>query len=36
MDYDRIDENIWRDEKDEWLPYVKNDILCTAFLLCEI
>ena len=30
-DHDRIDENNWRDKKDEWLPYVKNDVLCTAY-----
>ena len=31
MDPDGIDENIRRDKKDEWLPYVKNDVLCTAY-----
>ena len=31
MNHDEIDENIWRDKKDEWLPYVKNDVLCTAY-----
>ena len=31
MDHDGIDENNWRDKKDEWLPYVKNDVLCTAY-----
>ena len=30
MDHDGIDENNWKDKKDEWLPYVKNDVLCTA------
>ena len=30
MNHDEIDENVWKDEKDEWLPYVKNDVLCTA------
>ena len=28
---DEIDENNWRDKKDEWLPYVKSDVLCTAY-----
>ena len=27
MDHDEIDENNWRDEKDEWLLYVKNNVL---------
>ena len=31
MNHDDIDENNWRDKKDEWLPYVKNDVLCTAY-----
>ena len=31
MNHDEIDENIWRDKKDEWLPSVKNDALCTAY-----
>ena len=31
MDHDGIDENYWKDKKDEWLPYVKNDVLCTAY-----
>ena len=31
MDHDGIDENNWRDKKDEWLPYVKDDVLCTAY-----
>ena len=29
--HDEIDENSWRDKKDEWLPYVRNDVLCTAY-----
>ena len=32
MNHDEIDENIWRDKKDERLLYVKNDVLCTAFI----
>ena len=31
MDHDGIDENNWRDKKDEWLPYVKSDVRCTAY-----
>ena len=30
MNHDQIDENVWRDKKIEWLPYVKNNVLCTA------
>ena len=30
MNHDEIDENNWREKKDEWLPYVKIDVLCTA------
>ena len=31
MDHDEIDANIYKDKKDIWLPYVKNDVLCIAF-----
>ena len=31
MNHDELDENNWRNKKDEWLPYVKNDVLCTAY-----
>ena len=31
MNHDEIDESKWRDKKDKWVDYVKNDILCTAF-----
>ena len=31
MNHDEIDENNWRDKKDEWLLYVKNDVRCTAY-----
>ena len=31
INHDQIDENIWRDKKSEWLPYVKNDVFCTAY-----
>ena len=36
MNHDDIDENIWREKKDEWLPYVKNDVLCTAYCYARI
>ena len=28
--HDEIDKKNWRDNKNEWLPYFKNDVLCTA------
>ena len=31
MCLDEIDANNYKDKKDIWLPYVKNDVLCTAF-----
>ena len=31
MNHDEIEENNWSDKKDGWLPYVKNDVLCTAY-----
>ena len=31
MNYDEIDYNNYKDKINEWLPYVKNDVLCTAF-----
>ena len=31
MNHDEIDKNNWKDKKDEWLHYVKNDVLCTAY-----
>ena len=31
MDHDDIDGNNYKDKKDIWLPYVKNDVLCTAY-----
>ena len=30
MDHDEIYENTWEDEENEWLPYLKNDVLKTA------
>ena len=29
--HDENDENNWRDKNREWLPYVKFDVLCTAY-----
>ena len=31
MNHDEIDYNNYKDRINEWLPYVKNDVLCTAF-----
>ena len=31
MDHDEIDANNYKDKKDIWLPYVKNDVLCTSY-----
>ena len=31
MDHNGIDGNIHKDKINEWLPYFKNDVLCTAF-----
>ena len=31
MNHDEILYNNYKDKKDEWLPYVKNDVLSTAF-----
>ena len=31
MDHDEIYENTWEDKKNEWLPYLKNGFLSTAF-----
>ena len=31
MNHDETDGNKWREKRHEWLPYVKNDILCTAY-----
>ena len=30
MDHDEVDYKNYNDKKDEWLPYVKNDVLCTV------
>ena len=31
MNHNEIDYNNYKDKKDEWLDYVKQDVLCTAF-----
>ena len=31
MNHDEIYADNWRDKNDEWVDYVKNDVLCTAF-----
>ena len=31
MDQNEVYSDTWKDKKSEWLPCVKNDVLCTAF-----
>ena len=31
MDHNEVYSDTWRDKKSDWLPYVKNDVLCTAY-----
>ena len=31
MNHDEVDGKNYKDKIDEWLPYVENDVLCTAF-----
>ena len=31
MNQDEVDGNIYKDKQSEWLPYVKQDVLRTAF-----
>ena len=31
MNHDAVDGDNYQDKIDEWLPYVKNDVLCSAF-----
>ena len=31
MNHDDIDGDNYKDKKDIWLPYVKNDVICTAY-----
>ena len=30
MNHDEIYADNWRDKKDEWVDYVKNNVFCTA------
>ena len=32
LDHNEIDYNNYKDMKSQWLPYVKQDVLCTAFI----
>ena len=31
MEHDEFNEHTWAEKENEWLPYVKNDVLSTAF-----
>ena len=31
MNHDKVDGSIYKDRKNEWLDYVKQNVLCTAF-----
>ena len=31
MNHDDVYDDNYKDKIDEWLPYVKNDVLCTGF-----
>ena len=31
MNHDEVYSDTWEDKKHEWVDYVKNDVLCTAF-----
>ena len=31
MERDEIHEDTWEEKENEWLPYVKNDVLSTDF-----
>ena len=31
LEHDQISEDNWGENEDEWLPYLKNDVLSTAF-----
>ena len=31
MDHDEIFDDTWEDKENEWLPYLKNNVLSTAF-----
>ena len=31
INHDEVDENSYMNNKDEWLPYVTIEVICTAF-----
>ena len=31
MNHNEVYSDTWKDKKSKWLPYIKNDVLCTAF-----
>ena len=31
LEHDEVSEDTWEKRENEWLPYVKNDVLSTAF-----
>ena len=31
LNHDEVDGNNYKDTKDKWLNYIKNDVLCTCF-----
>ena len=31
MTHDEVYSDTWKDKKDKWLDYFKNNVLCTAF-----
>ena len=35
MGHDEVFEDTWEDKENEWLPYLKNDVLSTAFCLAR-
>ena len=32
MNHEGVCSDTWRKKKDDWLDYVKNDVICMAFL----
>ena len=36
MNHTEIYEDTWMDKKDEWLPYLKMDVLSFSFYICKI
>ena len=31
MNHDEVDGKNWKDKKNDWIDYVKQDVICTAF-----